>query len=289
MDRTFILVLLLLSFYAAFSCKYVFVRQRLKWNNAQKYCRQHHTDLAPVSNKYDMRKLKQLSDNVLDYYWIGLFRHSTDKEKWMWSGGGEVTKFFWAWHQPSDTIGENYGVTYYDVWHDALPTYPLDFYCYSANVVREKKTWMEALEYCREHHEDLASVASETEMMLIKKELARNETTGNVWIGLHFFPGGWLWTDGQPPSYKSWGREGEPECPEYKMNCAALTVVGGRSNGTHPALANNATALVDDIHVNMFGPSKRVNILGGSDAAPDVEVREWEARNCEERLHFICY
>lgn len=289
MDQTFTLVLLLLSFYAAFSCKYVFVRQRLGWNKAQKYCRQHHTDLAPVSNKHDMRKLTRLSDSVLGYYWIGLIRNSTDREKWMWSGGGEVTRFFWAWNQPSKGTEENYGAIHYDVWHDALSIYPFYFYCYSAHVVREKKTWLEALEYCRKHHDDLASVASQTEMMLIKKELARNETTENVWIGLHFFPGGWLWVDRQPLSYKSWGQEGESECPEYKMSCAALKVVGRSRSGTLPALVNNATTLSDHIHANMFGPSQRVNILVADEAAADVEVREWEAHNCEERLHFICY
>uniref|UniRef100_A0A8C6TZN6 C-type lectin domain-containing protein n=1 Tax=Neogobius melanostomus TaxID=47308 RepID=A0A8C6TZN6_9GOBI len=69
----------------------------------------------------------------------------------------------------------------------------------------ERLTWEEALQYCRTHHTDLASVASETEMMLIKKELSKDPSSDDVWIGLRFLAGEWLWVDGQPFSYESWG------------------------------------------------------------------------------------
>ncbi|XP_005753159.1 dromaiocalcin-1-like [Pundamilia nyererei] len=91
----------------------------------------------------------------------------------------------------------------------------------------KKKTWEEALKYCREHHNDLASVASETEMMLIQKELKKHNTTEHVWIGLRFLSREWLWVDKQEMGYEAWGDGGKPLCPHPKMKCGALQVTGG--------------------------------------------------------------
>uniref|UniRef100_A0A3B4ZUN5 C-type lectin domain-containing protein n=1 Tax=Stegastes partitus TaxID=144197 RepID=A0A3B4ZUN5_9TELE len=114
-------------------------------------------------------------------------------------------------------------------WHDSRDFHYDPFFCYNVVVVRQKKTWEEALEHCREHHRDLASVASEAEMALIQRELLKNVTTERVWIGLHFFPGGWLWVDGQPLGYEVWDQGGKPACPQFKRECAALQVTGGTS------------------------------------------------------------
>uniref|UniRef100_A0A3B4ABD1 C-type lectin domain-containing protein n=1 Tax=Periophthalmus magnuspinnatus TaxID=409849 RepID=A0A3B4ABD1_9GOBI len=99
-------------------------------------------------------------------------------------------------------------------WNDAAYNRSLAFCCYKVHVVRERKTWENALRYCREHYHDLASVASETELMLMKKELGKTLITEHVWIGLHFMAGDWLWVDGQPLEYEAWGLEGKLECPK---------------------------------------------------------------------------
>uniref|UniRef100_A0A8C6U7S5 C-type lectin domain-containing protein n=1 Tax=Neogobius melanostomus TaxID=47308 RepID=A0A8C6U7S5_9GOBI len=91
-------------------------------------------------------------------------------------------------------------------WYGGQPGQRLYTFCYKVHAVRERLTWVEALQYCRTHHTDLASVASETEMMLIKKELSKDPSSDDVWIGLQFLAGQWLWVDGQPFSYESWGR-----------------------------------------------------------------------------------
>uniref|UniRef100_A0A3Q2XCV7 C-type lectin domain-containing protein n=1 Tax=Hippocampus comes TaxID=109280 RepID=A0A3Q2XCV7_HIPCM len=69
------------------------------------------------------------------------------------------------------------------------------FFCFDAIVVRERASWEEALEHCREIHSDLASVTSQTDMLLIQAELDKSPFTEHVWVGLRFFPGGWRWTD----------------------------------------------------------------------------------------------
>uniref|UniRef100_A0A669CAN5 C-type lectin domain-containing protein n=2 Tax=Oreochromis TaxID=8139 RepID=A0A669CAN5_ORENI len=246
MDRLFTYILFLLSLSGTFS-KYIYIKDPKTWNEAQDYCRERYTDLAPVSNKQDLNRLQKMINPPDLYIWIGLIRNSSDRTKWLWSGGGAPTMYFWQKYEPNGYyLQEDYGFLWKGKWYDASSRYEKTFFCYSAAVVTEKKTWEEALEYCREHHDDLASVASETEMLLIQKELNKHNTTEHVWIGLRFLPGNWLWVDGQEMDYEAWGQGGKPSCPHAKIKCGALKVTGG---------------------------SKPV----------------WEAHDCEERLHFICY
>ncbi|XP_039907356.1 macrophage mannose receptor 1-like [Simochromis diagramma] len=246
MDQLFTFILLLLNLSGTLT-KYIYVEQKMDWLEAQSYCRQNYTDLAPVSTEKDVNKLKQLSRNVAHHIWIGLVRNSPGNENWRWSGGEVVSRNFWAEHQPDNCQGnEDRGCMQESKWYDATLLYQTTFFCYSAEVVMEEKTWEEALEYCRERYKDLASVASETEKLLIQKELNKLNTTEIVWIGLRFLPGDWLWVDGQEMDYKAWGQGEKPMCPPPKMKCGALQVTGANKGA-------------------------------------------WEARDCEERLHFVCY
>lgn len=209
-----------------------------------------------------------------------------------------MSTFFWAKWQPTNLPYKNYGVIHKYKWYDSLSSYKNHFFCYNVVVVRQRKTWEEALKYCREHHRDLASIASETEMLLIKKELDKNLTTEHVWIGLHFFPGRWLWVDRQPLEYKAWGQEGEPSCPEVSLECGALQVTGATQNSTStgPIPVTNGTVGTGAFHANNtknygvnIGGVNGLNISQGSGVAADVKERVWKACDCEERLHFLCY
>lgn len=120
----------------------------------------------------------------------------------------------------------------------------------------------------------------------------------HVWIGLCFFPGSWLWADGQLLSYKAWGQEGKPTCPKNKRKCAALQVMGGTqsNNGTDSTLGTKSavgTGVVPTNDIVDFGVNTAAHnglyIYEVSDAAADVKESVWEARDYEERLHFFCY
>lgn len=252
MEKTFSCTLLLLS-WSTISSKYVYIEKKMTWHKAQEFCQEHHTDLAHVSNKNDNQRLE---DKCTERSWIGLYRNSTHRDKWRWSGGGEASVLFWASGEPEQKLGEDYGMLRDNGWHDVGPDDKTTFCCYSPIVVRKRKTWEEAMGYCRQHHRDLASLLSETEMMLISKELLKTQSTEPVWIGLHFFSGKWLWVDGETTSYKAWGQGGEPGCPNSKQVCAALRMKDTNSN------FDNAT--------NNF-------------------VYEWEARNCDDQLPLICH
>lgn len=225
-ESNFSCILLLLSLSGTFT-KYVYIEEKYSWKEALDYCCQHHTDLAPVNNERDIHILQELSGGTNEKIWIGLIRRSSDKNKWLWSGGGEVSRFFWEIKQPDNKSNDNYGYTEKNRWHDSDGGGKEHFFCYWPVVATKKKTWEEALKYCREHHNDLASVASETEMMLIQKELKKHNTTEHVWIGLRFLSRDWLWVDGQEMDYEAWSEEGKPLCPHPKMKCGALQVRGG--------------------------------------------------------------
>ncbi|XP_035484170.2 C-type mannose receptor 2-like [Scophthalmus maximus] len=272
--------LLLLSLSAAYG-KYVYVPQWVSWSEAQNYCRLFHTDLAPVNDRQDTDRLQKLAGDSENFLWTGMERSSTNGGKWIWSGGKEVSTFFWAPGQPDNRPSEDYGVIQMYGWHDAVPSYRLPFFCYSAVVVRQRKTWEEALAHCREHHSDLASVASETEMLLIRRQLDKLGSTDHVWIGLHFFPGGWQWVDGRPLDYEAWGQGNKPACPQFHLGCAAVQVTGRGQiiSSADLTLAVNATEGMGSVG------NTATNI--GLDTSGAAGV--WEAHDCEEKLHFICY
>ncbi|XP_061576689.1 snaclec 7-like [Cololabis saira] len=64
---------------------YHFVGQNLTWTEAQKYCREKHTDLATMQNSEEQNQLRNTlsSAGSSSDVWIGL-RHEVD---WKWSDG----------------------------------------------------------------------------------------------------------------------------------------------------------------------------------------------------------
>lgn len=94
MHPIFTCILLLLSSSGTLS-KYVHVDKKRYQDASLSYCRQYYTDLAPVNNERDIAELRKIKNNI-GFILIGLERSSTYTNKWMWSGGGEVTRFFWA-------------------------------------------------------------------------------------------------------------------------------------------------------------------------------------------------
>lgn len=285
MQQPFRLLLILLGMSALLG-KYIYIEKTVTWHEAQYYCREFHTDLAPISGNYDRQSIQKLT-TALDYFWIGLERNTTDRDKWMWSGGGEASNFYWGSWEPQDHSEKDHVMMHCSLWYSVPGDWTMPFFCYSVHVVREKKTWEEALEYCREHHHDLASVTSETEMMLIQRELNKKDTTEHVWMGLRFLAGSWMWTDGRQLSYKAWDQQGQPSCPEIDLRCGALQVVGGMqdNNSTATTTASNATQTPQIFYASHV--QRESNILLESAAAEGVN--EWQTRNCEEKLHFICY
>uniref|UniRef100_A0A3Q3N1L0 C-type lectin domain-containing protein n=1 Tax=Labrus bergylta TaxID=56723 RepID=A0A3Q3N1L0_9LABR len=79
---------------------YVHVPIRMTWDDAQKYCRAKHTDLAVFGNQTEYEALENPCG--LDKpCWIGLHRDDTNAAVWNWANGEEVSFTSWASGEPN--------------------------------------------------------------------------------------------------------------------------------------------------------------------------------------------
>lgn len=77
----------------------ILVETQMKWADAQRYCREHHTDLLSLRNQNENQEVL----NVVPagkLAWIGLFGDS-----WKWSDGS-YSPFRYQWQGPPDSLGE---------------------------------------------------------------------------------------------------------------------------------------------------------------------------------------
>uniref|UniRef100_A0A8C2GKZ5 C-type lectin domain-containing protein n=1 Tax=Cyprinus carpio TaxID=7962 RepID=A0A8C2GKZ5_CYPCA len=96
------------------------------------------------------------------------------------------------------------------------------FYCMTNFVlVRQKETWDGALEYCRTHYNNLASLRTKERMDSALLEITQAETE-YVWTGLRFLAGDWLWVTGDALNYTAWYQNEQPQCPARHLQCGAL-------------------------------------------------------------------
>ncbi|XP_051956814.1 C-type lectin domain family 4 member K-like [Xyrauchen texanus] len=72
-------------------------------------------------------------------------------------------------------------------------------------LIRENKTWKDALRYCREHQMDLVSVESDW-MQRRVIEVVKDASSEEVWIGLRLSCtlGLWFWVSGETLCYHNW-------------------------------------------------------------------------------------
>ncbi|XP_058636564.1 L-selectin-like [Onychostoma macrolepis] len=112
--------------------EYILIQQLMTWENAQKYCRTHHNDLATVQSNEDWTRLKEAADEkqFSSYAWIGLFN---DINGWRWSYNEESLVFKnWAFDQPDNFFEREECVSMYleGKWSDYYCTAELNFVCY---------------------------------------------------------------------------------------------------------------------------------------------------------------
>nr|XP_040021369.1 macrophage mannose receptor 1-like [Gasterosteus aculeatus aculeatus]XP_040021370.1 macrophage mannose receptor 1-like [Gasterosteus aculeatus aculeatus] len=72
-------------------------------------------------------------------------------------------------------------------------------------LIMEKKTWADALDYCRGHHETLASIVDEETQTWAELE-ADNSSTPFVWVGLRYTCtlGFWFWVEDLIVEFTRW-------------------------------------------------------------------------------------
>ncbi|XP_053350063.1 snaclec A9-like [Clarias gariepinus] len=96
-------------------------------------------------------------------------------------------------------------------------------------VIKEEKTWREALRFCRQNHVDLVSLQSQ-EMQNRVELVIQNVSTNasSMWIGLRHTCalGFWYWVTGETICYQNWapgnGTGGE-DCGDVERTGAMLS------------------------------------------------------------------
>ncbi|XP_049338839.1 C-type mannose receptor 2-like [Astyanax mexicanus] len=188
------------------------VNNKLNWTEAQKYCRENFTDLATIENQEEMDAVKAAVNGTSGHFWIGLRQIPEQQDgSWIWSDKSNPSYTDWNTGEPNspekDNCVELWSESEYR-WNDAGCTYPSPFVCYKEIpliLIKEKKTWREALKYCRENHVDLVSVHTE-EIQRWVEIVTRKTSTDNVWVGLRHtcdlkF---WFWMSGEFLCYQNW-------------------------------------------------------------------------------------
>ncbi|XP_062405844.1 macrophage mannose receptor 1-like [Sardina pilchardus] len=198
---------------------YVEVTVLKNWIDAQKYCREKHTDLASERNKEEHDQIDKVRKH--EPVWIGLFREPRE-----WSDGSTTFCSFCNPSAPSSGGGVEglcAAITPSSQWNYEKCSRRLNFICYEEKLVlvHENKTWKEALQYCREHHVDLVSVTSEQIQSWVS-QLVKRASTAHVWLGLlHSYGVGWYWVYGQTVCYSNWAQgHGQVESFKYTVGAA---------------------------------------------------------------------
>ncbi|XP_058614460.1 C-type mannose receptor 2-like isoform X2 [Onychostoma macrolepis] len=180
------------------SASYMFVNYHTTWTEAQRYCREHHTDLVSITNESENQKIQYLLHKYYYYtFWIGLYRTRS------WSDRSNSSYSNWMTGQP-DNAGSCTVVSFSDSgkWTDENCDYRFPFICYSVSsltlsrqyhFVSENKTWTEAQRYCRQNYTNLATIDNMEEMNRLINTV-NGSYNGSAWIGLYDDVNSWRWS-----------------------------------------------------------------------------------------------
>lgn len=97
-------------------------------------------------------------------------------------------------------------------------------YIRQLHLYQDSKSWIDALGYCKTHHQTLAHILNAAAHKYITQMLQDKGVTDGVWIGIErsmlFACSPWLWTGGPYVEYASWHQK-FPKDP-VSMFCGKL-------------------------------------------------------------------
>ncbi|XP_021170002.2 secretory phospholipase A2 receptor-like [Fundulus heteroclitus] len=204
--------------YPTYYYDYPFIPEAKTWSEAQEYCRTNYADLASFSSSYLKNVVREMEFPI----WIGLHR---DGAAWSWSlGDSKYRNWFTGEPSNSGDCGSIYSISKKMASQNCDTRLP--FLCISDNMVlvKENKNWEEALEHCRGLRSstnnvryDLLSLQPEDQQDLIMTKVMQADTK-EVWTGLRFLAGEWLWVNGADMLHTDL-----PLCPAPHQHCGILS------------------------------------------------------------------
>lgn len=177
---------------------HVHINTKNNWTDAQSYCRENYKDLSTIISAAEHLNLQYVACDQYPNSWIGLSRSLTNQNDFVWSDGGLPTPFtYWKNNQPDGASKHQDCVEVVEEgWADFYCDVPLPFFCFKSTIMEsDKKTWEEALLYCRDQHTDLASLATSSQLQQVESKIVGENF---VWVGLRFLAGSWHWLNNEP-------------------------------------------------------------------------------------------
>ncbi|KAA0716155.1 hypothetical protein E1301_Tti019923 [Triplophysa tibetana] len=220
--KTTLTVLLIIQLYGITSCvikQHYFINEKKTGYGALKYCRTNYHDLSTFIDEIEEQQFLKDAVSQTSDAWVGLYKTSGI---WMWTTGKVATQISWYAGQP-----DNDNCVYLEKLskklHDRSCTNTYTFFCMTFEIVLvdQSESWEGALDYCRHHHDDLASLSSNRSMTDALSKITGAQTQ-YVWIGLRFLAGRWFWISGDDLIFKVWSSDGQLQCPAQNQRCEAL-------------------------------------------------------------------
>ncbi|XP_030286086.1 secretory phospholipase A2 receptor-like [Sparus aurata] len=190
------------------------IHSQKTWSEAQKHCREKHTDLVSgLDQLRDNNFTSEIKKFEVHFWWIGLFRDS-----WRWSDGSKAS--FRNWESFEDDNSEKCAVTLLQSqkWDSRDCGDNKPFFCYKEEnmiLIKEEKTWDNASDYCIKNHRGLVSITDSSQQRWAAMK-AKEADTDYVWLGLRYtcVLDLWFWVNDELVCYNNWASDEEPveEC-----------------------------------------------------------------------------
>ncbi|CAL8366508.1 unnamed protein product [Boreogadus saida] len=192
-----------------------------QWGAANDYCKSHYggnSTLANARNDLDLPYFSEICGGSDVKCWVGL-RDRGGNGVWRWENGQRNSLPHTIWNGWSGYYA-NCGFIHQDSLFDVYCGNTFWCLCEHYLALEEEKTWEEALDHCRAlgpDASDLLSFHDEEELSHVQEEMTR-ALTEEVWVGLRWLAGRWLWMD-----RNAGGNITLPECPANGNHCGTLS------------------------------------------------------------------
>uniref|UniRef100_A0A673MN61 C-type lectin domain-containing protein n=1 Tax=Sinocyclocheilus rhinocerous TaxID=307959 RepID=A0A673MN61_9TELE len=175
----------------------------LNKSGTRKYCQTYHTDLSTITGVEDVQMVQIAAGGAYNQSWFSSLIQENEDSCTLMKNEESRIQFL------------GFALCEFPTW---LCTSKHPFFCYNnLNLVQEKKTWEDALEYCQSRKTDLAYIDPKVLPNM------SNAQTDSVWTGLRFLAGMWFWVSKENVV----ANIALPSCPPEPYRCGARNAKTG--------------------------------------------------------------